>query len=52
MIKTLSVIFLILGWLFLLNARVPNEVAKCKGLIVSLLILAIGTILTFFSFVN
>jgi len=52
MIKALSVIFLILGWLTLLNTPLPTAVAKSKDFKISLLLLAIGTILTFLSFVK
>lgn len=52
MLKALCVIFLILGWLSLLNVPLPIEIYKYNQFKVSLVLLAIGTILTFFSFVN
>lgn len=52
MLKALSVIFLILGWIGLLNTRFPNELFENNWLKNSLLLLAIGTIITFVSFVK
>lgn len=46
MIKALSIIFLILGWLCLSQVSMPKSIEKNKQFKVSLLLLAIGTICT------
>ena len=52
MLKALSVIFLILGWLLLLNTPLPKEIYKSNQFKISLMLLAIGTVITFSSFVK
>lgn len=50
MIKALSIIFLILGWFYLLHSPILKQIEKDKSTRRSILLLGVGTILTFFSF--
>ena len=49
MLKAISVSFLMLGWLVLLITRVPTGFKDEKQFYTSLLLLAIGTIISFFN---